>query len=237
MTHSRPGILALVRPIGRRLPFAALLWSAPLLAQQATEPAAPATGSAPKINLAVPDAHQPVQRTHRLHEGFYLRVNAGLGWVGSEFAPKGGPDVSASGSDLALDLLVGAAPTPGVTLGGAVFSHLVLAHKLDPSDADVGSSDMKLFLIGPFIDGFPRTKGGFDVGASVGVASLSLGDIDTLGVGATGWLGYTAWVGDEWSIGSVGRYLLARTSGDGGEFDDVNATSHTLTLALSVLYN
>src|SRR5262245_44705141 len=90
----------------------------------AAEPEAPSAEPAPSkiqltkpkpmIDLATPEPMGPEGRTFHEHDGFYVRVNAGLGTLLSASAgADNGPDVEGSGLTLSYDLRLGYAPSPG----------------------------------------------------------------------------------------------------------------------------
>lgn len=219
-------------------------------AQQAKSPeaeaspasAAEATPTEGKIAIAVPEAMPPVARSYHMHDGFYARAVAGIGWVGSDWAPKGdvSPSIDAGGTALSLDLLVGGSPSRGVAVGGALLTHLMLSTDITAGGQDFSSGDMNLFLLGPFIDGFPSPSQGWHLGGTVGLVRAELEtteSLDTWGLGGAAWAGYDAWVGDEWSVGGLARFMLTRTSGEDSTATDVSATATTFTLSFTALFH
>ena len=122
-------------------------------------------------------------RSFHVHDGFYLRLNAGIGFVGADFSNGGteNDDLSADGSDLALDVLVGGSPSRGVAVGGALLSNTLLAADLEQSGDTVTDRDISIVLLGPFIDGFPNAKRGWHLGGTIGLSAVKQKDLGEFG--------------------------------------------------------
>jgi len=242
-----------VRGLGLGLTFAiatgfaarpAAAQEAPAPEETATEPAAPAspppinlTGG-PTIDLSTPAPPPPTARTYQLHQGFYLRLDAGLGWLFGT-ADAGGTDITTDGLALNYDLLIGGSPAPGFSIGAGIIGALQLSGDWETADGGSGGSgDMVTMVIGPFADGFPDAKGGWHFGGIVGLARTSIevpnapDDDAEYGVGGAFWAGHDVWVAPEWSIGGLLRLDALRTSKD-----DVTTTGIGISLMFTVLYN
>jgi hypothetical protein len=247
--------------LGSRCALAALTLAAPSVAAEgaapaatelaapsaAAEPAAPpeaAPSPQPRILIPVPESPPPVARTYRMHDGFYLRLNGGIGFVGATFADGSDDagDVSLRGSDMALDLLVGGSPSPGVALGGGLFANLLLAAHVEQDGSELRDRDVGILVIGPFIDGFPNPKKGWHLGGSLGLGIANMAEMGpsgdtsrTGGFGALAWGGYDAWIGDDWCVGGLMRLGLTRTT-ERDHGARIAATSRSLTLMFTALY-
>jgi hypothetical protein len=217
--------------------------AAPAEAEAAPAEAPPAinlTGS-PSIDLSTPKPGPPVAREFHQHEGFYLRLNAGLGTLLSANIDTLLGDVSSGGLTLNYDLLIGGSPAPGFTIGGGLLGGLQLSGDWELEGSPVsGSGDMTTLIIGPFADGYFDPKRGWHMGGLAGLARVAFdvggsGDgSDALGFGGAFWTGYDAWVAPEWSIGGLLRLdALRATNSD----EDLTVTEVGLTLMFSVLYN
>lgn len=200
---------------------------------QAAEPA-------PKIDLSVPEQAPPVSRKYHVHEGFYLRVNLGVGALGSDY-DLGEQSAESHGGTLGLDLLIGGTPAKGLAIGGALLNEAGVSHNVEQGGRSLSDTNVRLTLLGPFVDGFFDPKGGFHMGGAVGLAALAVQDLkvedetDTLtGFGGAAWAGYDAWVADEWAIGCLVRAggAITTKSADSG---DITASTFSLGLMLTVL--
>ena len=236
--------------LGRTTGTLSILLATSAVSAQSTDQAPAPSPAEPgeaqgKMSFAVPEATAPVPRSYHMHDGFYARVGPGIGWVGSDWSMTSptlaSGDTQAGGTSLALDLMVGGSPSRGVAVGGALLSHLMLATDVSSGDEDLGSGDLNLLLVGPFIDGFPSPTQGWHFGGTVGLARAHLKvqsqTVTGWGLGGAAWAGYDAWVGDEWSVGGMGRFMLTRTGGESDVFSDISATATTFTLSFTALYN
>jgi hypothetical protein len=215
---------------------------APAEAEAAPAEAPPAinlTGS-PSIDLSTPKPGPPVAREFHQHEGFYLRLNAGLGTLLSANIDTVAGEVSSGGLTLNYDLLIGGSPAPGFTIGGGLLGGLQLSGDWELEGTGVsGSGELSTLIIGPFADGYFDPKRGWHMGGLAGLARVAFDvggsdDGTALGFGGAFWTGYDAWVAPEWSIGGLLRLdALRATNSD----DDVTVTEVGLTLMFSVLYN
>lgn len=195
----------------------------------------------PKILLTPQHDKVTGPRTFHAHDGFYLRTNFGLGtlWGGFTTDEPGERHLDAGGSGIALDLLVGGSPSPGLTLGGGLIGNWLFGAQFDEDGADSSSHDMSSGLVGVFIDGFPRPTDGWHLGGLVGLGGHTLssnGVADkTGGFGGAVWGGYDQWVGDNFSVGGLLRFTAMRSTGtkDG---TDVAASTASLGLMFTALY-
>jgi hypothetical protein len=164
----------------------------------------------------------------RTHDGFYLQLDAGLGYL-STSASAGGAKVTYSGVTLPSALLIGGSLMPGLVLGGTI----VTDYAPSPGVSIAGQSgnftgaSLYLFGIGPFVDFYPDPASGLHFQAMVGYGGLQAtykGNVSNggptgvvLSVGG----GYDFWVADEWSIGVMGRFAYAPLSESGVGFSTI----------------
>lgn len=200
------------------------------------------TGS-PTIDLSTPPPPEPVGRTYHQHEGFYLRLGGGFGYLAAntETDGAGAVDLESNGISLDFEALAGGSPGPGFAIGGGVIGSLQLSGDWEIDDVPGSvSADLSTLLIGAFADGFPDPKKGWHVGGMLGLAMASFdtpgGDdgSDALGVGGAAWVGYDVWVAPEWSIGGALRLDAMRASDSD---DDLTISSVGARFAVSVLYH
>lgn len=205
----------------------------------------------PALALAAPSAA-------RHHDGFYARFTLGFGGyrdaVRSDESELYGGRVSGvvSGFATATSVAVGGTPVDGLVVGGGAFNTTVLAsgyRSTDgrplPSELDpqLGSFD----VIGPFADWYFDASSGLHLELAGGLATMTGLDISgaryedrspALGGGALVGFGNEWWVGDEWSLGVLGRIEAGLVRGD-----DASGVSwrHTIVtfpvLLLSITYH
>lgn len=207
----------------------------------ATEPPPPA------IVVATPPPPPPVTRTYHYHEGFYLRLSAGLSLGRTDLATNrtSSPDYELGGGGLALDVLIGGSPAPGFALGGGIIISGMTASEIEiEGSSDEISTNASQVLIGPFIDGFPDPNGGFHVGGMLALAGVVIDRKDETederyegnGFGMSAWVGYDWWVGPEWSVGGLLRFTGSITR---QEKDDLTrqASTYGLGILFTALYH
>ncbi len=190
----------------------------------------------PKIDVTTPEPEPPVARSYHVHDGFYLRLNIGIGGHAITY----NDDITASGGSVAFDALVGGSPNPGFAIGGALIGDYSPNLALEGTTADL-EANVQTGIIGVFIDGFPDPKGGFHIGGALGLANIqtdpSAGDVrNDTGFGGAAWIGYDAWVGDEWSVGGLVRFATAVGRSKEGD-QDLDSRSSALTLLFTALYH
>jgi hypothetical protein len=195
-----------------------------------------------------PPPPPPPDPGRRLHDGFYLRLSIGAGFISSEWETEAGgvSNAKISGGGAALDFLIGGSPTPGFVIGGGLLINSAGNPKLEPATGASRQLDgsMSVAQIGMFVDGFFDPSGGFHLGGMLGIATyLVAPDDDAVyaniahsGGGAAIWVGYDAWVGDQWSLGGMLRLTAQSTSDTRGGFDE-RAAAGTVSLLFTALYH
>lgn len=223
------------------LPCAALtLLSPPALAQDEPE----RTAAPRKMDVSVPPPGPRVRRSAFVHEGFYFRANVGPGWQWTSFNDRGDLNVDLDGNSfaVAVDLMVGASPSPGIALGLGLLTNTGLDMTLELEDGtEVAQTNAGHFIIGPFFDAFPDNRAGWHLGAELGFAMSQFENqpafVDTaFGGGAAAWVGHDWWVAPEWSAGLTFRFSGAYLFGSEDELD-ARSTAITTSLLVSLLYN
>ncbi len=202
--------------------------------------------------ISAPPVPAAMQRAgYHVHDGFYLRLAAGIGGGHASISSdNGGRNFGMGGAGLALNLWVGGTPWRGIALGG-----MASLQGINDGDTVVEGRETGLgtgggvLLLGPFIDAFPDAMRGLHFGGSLGLAFLGAkGDShvlrDTLrvrdysggGLGASAWIGYMGWVGPEFSLGG-----LVQLSGYGTRQKEDNVdfkgSGWALSLSLTALYH
>jgi hypothetical protein len=157
----------------------------------------------------------------RTHDGLYLSLDTGLGYLSTKFSVDNAPgsDATLSGITVPFEVLVGGTVGP-VAIGGGFLWDQVFSPSVDPSPpgGTAGDVTLHMFAIHAFADFYPDPHGGFHVRPFLGYAGMVAerngvtsnnnpgGPIFGAGVG------YDFWVADEWSIGVMGRFAYAPLS-------------------------
>lgn len=203
----------------------------------------------PKIDLDTSPPPAPVVRKLRMHDGFYARLNLGFN-LGSAFVQTdslSNPNYTVGGGSIAIDLLLGGTPSPGLVIGGGLLMQGTVTEDVEiDGGRSSPSGSSTLTLIGPFVDGFPTPNKGLHFGGLVGLASArttrqdNIDEFDGGGAGLAVWLGHDFWVGDEWSLGGLLRFSAAmtrQTEGEGADEVVLQNTTYGFTLEFSALYH
>jgi hypothetical protein len=164
----------------------------------------------------------------RTHDGFFLQLDAGLGYLSST-ASAGGAEQTASGMTYATALFLGGTIGP-VAIGGGFTYDNAFSPSIDgiPDSADIS---LHLIGIGPYIDVYPDPHSGLHFVGFAGWGGLersyngNVGGSDPTGLVAFLGGGYEFWVADQWSIGPLARLSYAPLSLNGVDF---NTTAFTL---------
>lgn len=166
----------------------------------------------------------------RVHDGFYLSLQTGLGYLSSS-AEAGGIEQTLSGVTVSSGLWMGGTVGPVVIGGGLTFDR-AFSPSVKQGDQEMDLEDVDLYLInlGVFADYYPDPTRGLHFVGMLGWGGLEAsvnGDVGgsdptgmILGLGA----GYDFWIADEWSVGPLGRFMYAPLSLNDVDYDTVQFT-------------
>ncbi len=173
----------------------------------------------------------------RTHDGFQFRGAVGAGYL-SDSESGGGLKGTISGFAPPFELYLGGTLAPGLAVGGT-FNFTIAAgpsYSIDGVGSGTASSDVSLnFLtIGPYVDYYIDPTKGLHVLGTVGYAVENVSSKNSSSNGSTGFglglgVGYDWWVGDEWSIGLLGRFTYAHMTQSAG---GITVTDNTITPAI-----
>lgn len=203
-----------------------------------------------QVVISVPPLSPTAPRAgYHVHDGFYLRLAAGLGGGRINVsAPAGASSFGAGGAGLALDLWVGGTPWRGVTLGGMAAVQTLHDSNtvVEGSSTDLGTSG-GTFLVGPYVDVFPDPLRGLHLGGALALSAVRLNgdshslavdrgvrDFDGRGLGASLWMGYMAWVGPEWSLGGMLK-LSGFATGEEAAGLERKSSGYSLSVSVTAL--
>jgi hypothetical protein len=194
------------------------------------------------------------------HDRLYVRLSGGVASLAvARSTEREGTDSSSAyegdssrigGASIFAELSIGGTPFRNVVIAGTLLGNNLPAAWLNLASGSrlVLGSPLWFAFLGPTVDFFPLKSGGFHAGAGVGWSVATAGVqqdqlFDTIGgggVGGTLSTGYDAWVADDWSLGLIGRAVVARIRGEeqaatavGREYDTVSSFS----LAATVLFH
>lgn len=196
-----------------------------------------------------PQSEVGTSKGAKLHDGFYFRAGLGMaGLIGTYGVEEGGTvgsDIDASGLAVATELAFGGSPTPGLAIGGGIYSSTVPTTTHSQDGFEVDGETSAFTLIGGFIDAYPDPKQGFHIQGAIGLGAASSGGYDSgstddvagFGWGLMGGLGYEAFVSNQWSIGAVARVLYINASMEPSDSTAGNFNVNTSAVLPGVLFS
>jgi hypothetical protein len=194
----------------------------------------------------------------RRHDGFYLRLGLGVG----NFSFTA--DVEQSGTALATvetstivpmsELAFGGTIAPGLVLGGGIYTAGTAGGSMDFDITPEGGTSFSeeldtgpFGMVGPFIDYYFNPEQGLHLQAALGLAVFtvsepsteSVDDVSLSGPGVMLGFGYEWWIGEQWSLGVLGRVMYASLSGEdpSDSEETYSATALAPGVLLSVTYH
>jgi len=149
------------------------------------------------------------------HDGFYLQLNAGLGYM-SASVEQGGQTANLHGVTLPSSLLMGGTVGP-VVIGGGIFTDHAFSpgYSVNGESVPINNVTMTLIGIGAFADIYPDVHKGLHFQPFVGWGGLersvngNSGGSDPTGLVLALGGGYDVFVSDNWSIGGMARIAYA----------------------------
>jgi hypothetical protein len=216
------------------------VYAEPGTAEPVPEPAPEPPNLPPPPPLQGPEQYAPappdaVPVGAERHDGFYLRAALGPAALHMSRSTEGelygvteeGPDSKIAGVGGLFELSIGGTPAKGLVLAGTLLVQELAEPVLDFEDGSRIDLDgtLSFVVLGPTLDFYPDAHGGFHFGGTLGLAAAvakapDASPFDNIG-GAGGALsllaGYDWWIGDEWSLGVLGRLSAARVRGEATE--------------------
>jgi hypothetical protein len=155
-----------------------------------------------------------------------MQLDAGLGYLSSK-EEIGTQSATWKGVSLPSQFLLGGTVGP-VVIGGGFVTDYVFSPSYDAggSSGSLTGLSLTLFEIGMFADIYINPHEGLHFQPFVGFGALSASYKGYTGNSATGLAlglggGYDWWVGDEWSIGVMGRITYAPLSLSGSSYTTI----------------
>jgi hypothetical protein len=179
--------------------------------------------------------------TARRHDGFYLRLGLGAGFVRSEVdvdTMSVSDEVQIRGAGAALEIALGGTIAPGLVIGGGIYGVSIspVTWETDgaapfSSDSTVEGGQGALTVLGVMLEYYPNPRGGFHVQGALGIGTLELKPDSKRDYPGENWeggggglmlgAGYEFWIADQWSLGGVARVLMmsGKVRGSESELD------------------
>jgi hypothetical protein len=180
------------------------------------------------------------ESTAHRHLGFFLRLDGGVGYLGSS-ASQGGVDASISGVGIPLGVAVGGAVIENFILAGDFWFASALSPSFEFGGQTATASDSSFSLGGVGLNltyYFMPANVYVSFTPSIVMASLTVSGIsgDTeAGFGGKLGVGKEWWVGDHWGLGLAGQFFFGINKDKGT--DPPTWTSLGGGLAFSATYN
>ena len=169
----------------------------------------------------------PLDPTAHHHDGFYLRMGLGPGYLHDSLVLESSDangnhasyDGSVKGGGVALELSFGGSVAPGFVVGGGLFHTLAVSRTVDTAGIDTQvKSVYGHFLVAPFVDVYPDPGSGFHLEGGVGLAISNNVNVSNqvtvttapIGFGGFAGVGYETWVANQWSMGGLLRLSAIR---------------------------
>ncbi len=184
----------------------------------------------------------------RYHDGFYLRLGVGGGYLVSKWtlAEETESSAGAQGATVPVELAIGGTPSPGVVIGGGSWAVHVPSATYTAGRGDFTSEETadygSISMLGPFVDVYPAPRFGAHLQFAPCLALVAPGtsseivteELSGTGFGAMVGVGYEGWVSDQWGMGLLVRnqFVYAQvTDSDDNTFDFVGFTPGALITA------
>lgn len=174
------------------------------------------------------------------HQGFYLNMDLGFGYLGSS-ASSGGVDVKLSGGALEFSLALGGALQENLILAGQLWGYSVPDPTVTVNGQSASASGATLGLTGLGVDlvyYVMPTNLYFSIAPSFTSLSVEEGGVTSTtetGVGLRLAVGKEWWVSERWGIGLNGNLALASNKDKGAGAPTWG--SFAIGVAFSATYN
>jgi len=201
---------------------------APAPAPGPVAPVAQVAPVAPPPFPSPPELPPPGDPTAHLHDGFYLRLSGGFGFGSDSLKSHLIRSGSMDGFATAGEIMMGGTPGAGVVVGGAIQTATIYSPTSKVNDQSVkGPHQLAVFAFGPFVDWYVNPRRGLHLQAFVGLSALgsdaSKGSEDPGGLAFSLGVGYEWWVGDQWSMGILGRFLYSADTWKSSSIDETHS--------------
>lgn len=183
-------------------------------------------------------AHADAPETH---DGFYLRLALGLGYLSDSGSAKltsaNTFDYTLKGGGIATELLFGGTVIPGLVVGGGFQGGSFPKPKIKSGSVEREfDATATISSVGPFVDYYFNPRGGLHLQGFVGLGVISARDDNNrttsnnpTGLALSVGIGHDWFVSEQWSIGVLGRLqYMNLTATDSGIEDKHSIISPAL---------
>lgn len=210
-----------------------------------------------------PPPPPPTPPSAHLHDGFYFRFALGGAPVFGNVKPKtsaGEASIDADVSAFAAlsELAFGGSPTPGLVLGGGIYgaslSGIEYKAKVLGTTFTYEADSALVSMVGPFVDFYPNPQQGFHAQAAIALSIVSAGqgkynatyggsfppdDYSGTGFGLVLGAGYEWWIGEQWSLGVLGRvqYTSATLKANSNSYADADFSAWIPGVLVDITYH
>ncbi len=166
------------------------------------------------------DPAPDVDLTAHRHLGFFLRLDAGVGFLGTSAYVNGVP-ASVSGVSIPFGLTVGATVVENLVVAGEAFYALAPTPVFDYGghNETASASGVSLFGVGPNVTWYYMPENVyFSLTPALVVRPLrAYGTYEgsRAGFGLKAAVGWEWWVADHWGLGVAGQFFLGLNQGTG----------------------
>lgn len=226
------------------LAFAVLSLPAVAGAQPGQPPPPPPPGSSPGYGYGAYGMTVPGVREH---EGFFLRIGVGGGYLKSstEFMDL---DVAVKGPAGAFQLALGGNVSPNLIIYGELFGHAIVEPTVEFDGNEDDAEDVTASIGGIGVGLAYYLPSNVYFSGTLAASQLRWtednGDVQEefeteLGPAFVGQIGKEWWVSDEWGLGLAGQILVASNKDDDDAVgpEDVTWTTVGLSLLFSATYD
>lgn len=163
------------------------------------------------------------------HDRFYMRIGVGAAYTLDRFERSRASEAETfkelgRGFGVATELAFGGTPTAGLVVGGGIYGGHAFSLKAYEGQRELASwESVNTVLVGPFLDYYPEPASGVHIQGALGPALIEFDDgqrADAFGIMVG--LGHEWFFAPQWSVGVLGRILLAAGDAedeDGSQWD------------------
>jgi hypothetical protein len=177
-------------------------------------------------------------------------MSFGAGYFWNSGSIYRGEDFTADGAVLPISISIGGTPSKGFVFGGTLgFAYLprptiTLDGKTQYANEPGTNQTGLWYEVGPFIDVYPNPTKGFRIHGAITFAYLDKprpvadeSSDNAAGIAFSGGVGYDLWIGNQWSVGVLGKLTYGSLSTIRHAFGVNNQSFISPSLMVSFVYH